>query len=381
MHYPFFSFILIAMGLYAQNNPPHFHGIVHTEEWQNSISFDINYEINPGNNIPSPYLTKAFISYTPTDLYVGFIAYADMENLRSSVRNRDEGFQDDNVFIGIDTYGDGRYMVGLGANPEGNQLDVKLLSTGNDDVTYDVNFESKASKHEDSYHVELKIPFRVLQFKKAPQMEWKILLYRSTFTASNRSQNINSPIDLNNPCLPCQATSSITLEGIESKNRVNLLHYVYSGLEGNRIKEPFAFQKPTATVGLSGLFDLNNTTSLEYALNPDFSQLEADVSQINVNTTFALYFQERRPYFNEGNDIIETQLNSVYTRAVNQPLFSSKLITQGENQRIYWLAAYDEASPYLIAGENRSYFGEGGLLSLIFFATNVLLSKEPIWGF
>lgn len=93
-----------------------------------------------------------------------------MENLRSSIRNRDEGYQDDNVLIGIDTYGDGRFMVSAGANPEGNQLDLKLLSTGNDDVSYNINFESKASKHEDSYHVELKIPFSVLQFKNAPEM-------------------------------------------------------------------------------------------------------------------------------------------------------------------------------------------------------------------
>ena len=63
-------------------------------------------------------------------------------------------------------------MIGLGANPEGNQLDVKLLSDGNDDVSYDVSFESKASKHQDSYHVELKIPFGVLQFKQAPEMKW-----------------------------------------------------------------------------------------------------------------------------------------------------------------------------------------------------------------
>ena len=48
----------------------------------------------------SPHLTKAFITYTETDLYVGFIAYADMENLRSSIRNRDEGFRDDNVLSG-----------------------------------------------------------------------------------------------------------------------------------------------------------------------------------------------------------------------------------------------------------------------------------------
>ena len=67
-------------------------------------------------------------------------------------------------------------------------------------------------------------------------------------------------------------------------------------------------------VGLSGLFDLNSVTSLEFALNPDFSQVEADVSQVNANTTFALFFPERRPYFNEGNEIINTELNTVYTR-------------------------------------------------------------------
>ncbi len=78
----------------------------------------------------SPHLTKAFITYTETDLYVGFIAYADMENLRSSIRNRDEGFRDDNVFIGIDTYGDGRYMVGLGANPEGNPNPFTIFYIG-----------------------------------------------------------------------------------------------------------------------------------------------------------------------------------------------------------------------------------------------------------
>ena len=161
---------------------------------------------------------------------MGFIAYADMENLRSSIRNRDEGFQDDNVLIGIDTYGDGRFMVSAGANPEGNQLDLKLSSTGNDDISYNINFESKTSKHKDSYHVELKIPFSVLQFKNAPEMNWKILLFRSTYTDSNRSGNLNFPIDLNNSCLPCQTPTSITIKNIESKNRVSLLPYVYGGL-------------------------------------------------------------------------------------------------------------------------------------------------------
>ncbi|MDG1762753.1 MAG: hypothetical protein P8H38_05830 [Flavobacteriaceae bacterium] len=86
----FFSFCLAA-----QNNPPNFDGIINSDEWHAAEKFEINYEIDPGNNVPSPHLTEVFISYTETDLYVGFIAFADMENLRSSVRNRDEGFQDE----------------------------------------------------------------------------------------------------------------------------------------------------------------------------------------------------------------------------------------------------------------------------------------------
>ena len=355
----FILFTFLSFLLPAQQILPTFDGVVSPQEWKEAEKFSIKYEIDPGNNIPSPHLTDVFITYSKTDLYVGFIAYADMENLRSSIRNRDEGYQDDNVLIGIDTYGDGRFMVSAGANPEGNQLDLKLLSTGNDDVSYNINFESKASKHEDSYHVELKIPFSVLQFKNAPKMTWKILLFRSTYTDSNRSGNLNFPIDLNNPCLPCQTPTSLTLKNIESKNRVSLLPYVYGGLSGEGDSNGFAYGKPQGTVGLSGLFDLNNTTSLEYAINPDFSQVEADVSRITANNTFAIFFQERRPYFNEGNDIIETELNTVYTRSVNKPLLSTKLISQGENQRFYWLTAFDEASPYLLAGENRSYFGEG----------------------
>ena len=355
----FILFTFLSFLLPAQQILPTFDGVVSPQEWKEAEKFSIKYEIDPGNNIPSPHLTDVFITYSKTDLYVGFIAYADMENLRSSIRNRDEGYQDDNVLIGIDTYGDGRFMVSAGANPEGNQLDLKLLSTGNDDVSYNINFESKASKHEDSYHVELKIPFSVLQFKNAPEMTWKILLFRSTYTDSNRSGNLNFPIDLNNPYLPCQTPTSLTLKNIESKNRVSLLPYVYGGLSGEGDSNGFAYGKPQGTVGLSGLFDLNNTTSLEYAINPDFSQVEADVSRITANNTFAIFFQERRPYFNEGNDIIETELNTVYTRSVNKPLLSTKLISQGENQRFYWLTAFDEASPYLLAGENRSYFGEG----------------------
>ena len=161
---------LCSLFLTAQKTLPTFDGIVSDAEWINAEKFNINYEIEPGNNEPSTHETKVFITYSKTDLYVGFIAYADMKKLRSSIRNRDEGYLDDNVMIGIDTYGDGRYMISLGSNPEGNQLDLKFSSSGDSDSSYNLSFESKASKHKNSYHVELKIPFAVLQFNKADEM-------------------------------------------------------------------------------------------------------------------------------------------------------------------------------------------------------------------
>lgn len=352
----FFSFTTI---LFAQDSPPQFDGVVNQEEWKNAQVFSLDYEIDPGDNTPAPFATKAYVLYTTSDLYVAFIASANMKTLRSSIRNRDEGFRDDNVLFGFDAYGDGRYMIALGANPEGNQIDIKVLPNG-DDENYDVNYESRASKHPDAYHVELKIPFANLQFKPQDEMKWKVVFARSTFTESARIQSINFPIDRNNPCIVCQTPAEIKLNGVKAKNRVNLLPFFFGGLSGERLSTGFNYGKPTGDIGLSGLFDLNSVSSLEFALNPDFSQVEADVSQVNANTTFALFFPERRPYFNEGNEIINTNLNTVYTRTINDPLASTKLIHQGEKQRLYWLTAYDQRSPYLIAGENASYTGEGG---------------------
>ena len=344
--------------------PPKFDGIVESSEWIGSARFKINFEIGPGNNIPSANLTDVFVGYDKDALYVGFKAFANMAKLRTSIRNRDEAWNDDFVMICIDTYGDGRYLMCFGANADASQLDMKLSPTG-EDGAYNLNYESKATQHEDSYHVELKIPFSVLQFKKAETNLWNVAFYRSTYTGETRSQNLNFAIDRNNPCLPCQVPSILELKGIESKNRVTLIPNIVGSAVGERTDGTIQYQDLQGTVGLSGLLDLNNTTSLEYTLNPDFSQVEADVSQVTVNNTFAIQFPERRPYFNEGNDIIDYSMSTVYTRSINQPLVSSKIISQGEKSRIYHLTAIDENSPYLIAGEESSILEKGDNTSYI----------------
>ena len=352
--------LIVQTGYSQQTNKITFDGVVESGEWSEAQRFEIAFELSPGDNVPSPYKTQAYVTYDEEYLLVAFVANADMKNLRTSIRNRDEAWVDDFVFFGVDTYSDGRYMINFGSNPEGSQLDMKINSNGNDDASYDVNYFTKTSKHSDAYHIEMMIPFNVLQFEAKPVMDWKVIFYRSTYSGDNRSQNLNFAIDRENPCLICQTPTSIRIENIEKKNRITLLPNIFAGTEGLRNGDHLEYSKLRTNFGLSGLFDINNTTSLEFAINPDFSQVEADVTQIAINNTFAIQYPERRPYFNEGNDLIQSNLETVYTRSINKPLVSTKLINQGKHQRYYWLTALDENSPYLVAGENESYFGEGG---------------------
>ena len=75
MQSPFFlKLFLFPLFILAQQTLPEFDGQITPKEWSGAETFEINYEIDPGNNVASPHLTKVFITYSETDLYVGFIA-------------------------------------------------------------------------------------------------------------------------------------------------------------------------------------------------------------------------------------------------------------------------------------------------------------------
>ena len=111
----------------------------------------------------APLPTTVYIKYSDTHLYVDFGAKANMETPISALRNRDVAFVDDFVLFGIDTFGDGRSAIFVGSNADGSQVDTKLTPNEDDD-SYDVNFESIASKGIDGFQVELKIPISNYQF-------------------------------------------------------------------------------------------------------------------------------------------------------------------------------------------------------------------------
>ena len=134
-----------------------------------------------------------------------------------------------------------------------------------------------------------------------------------------------------------------------------------SNLSGERQRPSSAidYGDLNANVGLGLNLDINKNTSWELTLNPDFSQVEADVTQIDVNSSFSLQYPERRPFFNRGTDLLNFADGAFYSRSIVNPSVASKILSQGRKSRLLLLSALDKNSPYLVGGEDRSYLGEG----------------------
>lgn len=159
----------------------------------------------------------------------------------------------------------------------------------------------------------------------------------------------------------CQLGTLTGIEGIKQKGSFEFL----PAIVGSRVSELnekniLLNSTPKGEASLGVKYSFSSDQFAEVTINPDFSQVEADEQQIDVNTTYALYFQEKRPFFNAGNDLIDTWINSIYTRSINDPIAAGRIINRGQKQSWYLLSAVDENSPYTIPGEEQSFSALGG---------------------
>ena len=340
-------------------------GIIDPIEWEGSIKIELDNETEPGYNIKPIVNTTGYILYSDYHVYLRFEAETK-ETVRASIRKRDDNgiFNDDIVGFDIDTYGDGRNNLFIGSNAYGSQVDVRVMNALQEesryDMSFDLEYESAGSISGNSYIVEMKIPFSSLPFPNGKDQKWKFSFFRKY----NDYQISSSKSDRDNSCITCQFDDEVFFENIKIDKKLDLIPYITSGIEGayNQNTDNIEYEKINSNIGVSINTELSKSLSLELAINPDFSQVEADVTQIDVNSAFSLSYPEKRPFFNKGTDILKLNnpdLQPFYSRSINDPAFALKLLNQGKKSRLFYLSSIDSNSPYLIAGRDRSYFGEG----------------------
>ena len=329
-------------------------------EWGQARGTDYFLEIDPGENITPPEKTEVKVAYDDQNLYVAFWAFADPKDIRASFQKRDQAWMDDWVAIFLDTYGDANTGTMIGSNPYGIQMDAKNNGGGNDDPTFDLVYESKGKITDKGYQVEMAIPFSSLSFPDKEVQEWKVGFYRS-LPREKRSQILWGGFDRTNPCFLCQMGTLIGIQGIKQKGSFEFLPAIV-GSQAAELDQNNTLKKGTAAgeASLGIKYSLSSDRVIELTINPDYSQVEADEEQVDVNTTFALFFPEKRPFFNAGNDLINTWINAIYTRSINNPIASGRMINRGQKNSWYLLSAMDEDSPYIIPGEEQSFSLLGG---------------------
>jgi len=349
-------------------------------EWGKARGTDYFVEIDPGENVTPAEKTEVKVAYDDQNLYVAFWAFSNPNDIRASFQQRDRAWEDDFVAIFIDTYGDANTGIMLGANPYGIQMDAKKNSSGEDDSTFDLVYESKGIITDKGYQVEMAIPFSSLSFPDNNVQKWKVGFYRS-LPRGKRSQIVWGGFDRSNPCFLCQMGMLKGIQGIKKRGSFEILPAVV-GSQATDLNQNNTLEKGEAVgeISLGIKYNLSSDQVLEITINPDYSQVEADEGQVDMNTTFALFFPEKRPFFNDGNDLIDTWINAIYTRTINNPIASGRIIKRGQKNSWYLLTAMDEDSPYIIPGEEQSFSVSGGQSISNIFRFKQTLDEASFFG-
>ena len=130
------------------------------------------------------------------------------------------------------------------------------------------------------------------------------------------------------------------IKGVKPQKQLEIQPYAVLKTENFQREEGNPYKTGSssdASFGLDAKIGITSDITLDLTINPDFGQVEADPSQVNL-TAFELFFEERRPFFIEGNNILNfptspfNSNNLFYSRRIGRPP-QGEVNTDGESRR------------------------------------------------
>ncbi|MFH2055087.1 MAG: DUF5916 domain-containing protein, partial [bacterium] len=291
--------------------------------WQNAAKADGFAETHPGDQVEPPYPTEVLMTYDESDLYMAFVCHDDPATIRATVSDRDAIFSNDYVGVIFDTFGDFAWAYEIFFNPFGLQGDLRMHADGNEDVSFDLVLFSEGRITNEGYQVEVRIPFRSLRFPNKPEQVWRATFWRNRPRAA-RERSSWAAIDRDDGCWMCQWGTITGISGITPGRNLEILPSLIGYQTGSRLdysnpQSEFSNEDFDGEAALNLKYGLGADITAEVAINPDFSQVESDAEEIDVNNTFTLFYPEKRPFFQRGNDLFATWIDVIYTRSINDP--------------------------------------------------------------
>lgn len=333
------------------STPPVIDGILDDPAWAQVVKYSGFITYMPEFSKPGSFETSAMMTYDDENLYVAFDC-RDPEpgKIKATISARDQIKSEDWVCINMDPFFDRQSMVDLYVNPYGIQEDGR--SSGNqEDTGADYVFYSKGTIDSAGYKVEIRIPFKSLRYRKKEPVVMGFILERriqrfsehATWPALKEEQGMNFRTQ----------TYPFSFAGIRHYTLVEAIPAFTYTLQQAHKKGTFGLSVNKPSISLTGKVGLTSQLVLDMAINPDFSQVESDAGQIEENQRYALFYPEKRPFFQEGQENFDIAGISHYsyfqqvfhTRQIVNPLAGIKLTGKlDDKNRLALLYALDE--PY-----------------------------------
>jgi hypothetical protein len=330
--------------------PPSIDGRLDAAEWTTAAKISTFRQLKPTEGAPASEATEIYLAYDSQTIYVGIHAhYRDTDMVRATRADRDATTTDDTVSVSFDPFLDRQRGYSFSVNGYGVQSDA-LLSGGNTgsqgDATWNVLFRSAGALTEDGWTAEMAIPIKSLRYPSRQPGEvhtWGFQVQREI--RGNNETSTWAPLSSNIPGTLSQMGRLTGMRDLSTARNFELLPtattVVTERLDSGAIRNDHIVE-----AGLNVKYGLSSNVTLDVTVNPDFSQIESDRPQIEINQRFPLFFPELRPFFLEGQEIFRVNgpFSLLHTRTILDPQFGIKVTGKSGKTAFGVMVANDEAA-------------------------------------
>jgi hypothetical protein len=300
-----------AIAVRANPQAPKIDGILDDEAWSKAPKFDDFLQKNPNEGAQPTERTVFQVLYDDEAVYFGVQCYNSKSNsLVCRLTRRDGWIETDRVTINLDPYFDRQTGYWFTAHVAGSVSDGVIYNDRMFDQNWDAVWEVKTKINENGWTAEYRIPYHVLRFSPKDEYTWGLNVERNICGKKEFDQW--SLISSDRPGMVSRFGILEGIKGIHPPKHLELMPYSM----GRTIRE--AKNDYSGNIGADVRYGITSGVSLNATVNPDFGQVEADPSELNL-TAFESFLSERRPFFIEGASIFKnSDYDIFYSRRIGR---------------------------------------------------------------
>ncbi len=306
--------------------PPVIDGRLDDQAW-NLVAWSEGFtQFQPTDGAPPSQVTAFKVLFDAENLYVA-VRLFDSEPARVERRlGRRDNYSGDDVYVQIDSYFDRQTAFGFAVNAAGVKYDAVTSADGAaNDSSWDPVWYVETGLDDQGWTAEMRIPFVELRFADRDEHVWGLQVGRYFFRQQEMSRWQYVPQRVAG--LVSRFGELRGIRGIKPRAQVEVLPYAVAQVERSAASPGNPFETGTGRSGMVGLdakVGITNDITLNATVNPDFGQVEADPSVVNL-TAFETFYPERRPFFVEGANVFAMPITSFGTSAGDTLFYSRRI--------------------------------------------------------